>query len=190
MTLKKFGIFTCIIVGIIVVLTVVLGCIKVNCGLDLADPDSIIVYANTSVGLEYSSDTTPSKYKKLNNLKNEMTNLSIMDYMFSGRSLSEKPSQDIDNNYSKWVETNKTNGYCVELIYNDKQTVIVTIDGDTKVIEFYALIMTVEKSTLGHEVALYFSTTEGTSKSYQTNPILITAKQNKLLSYIKEITEE
>lgn len=189
MTLKKFGIFTGIIAAIIVITTIVLSCIRVDCGLGLT-PDKIIVYSESSVGVEYTEETTPSRYNKLNSLLNSSTNLSIIDYMFRGVSLNSKPSQDIDNEYSRWSENNKSNGYCVELIFNDKQTVIVSIDGDTKVVEFYGLIFMVEDSIASREVAIYFSTSEGSSKSYTTNPMLLNAKQNKLLSYLIEINEE
>ena len=189
MTLKKFGIFTGIIAAIIVITTIVLSCIRVDCGLGLT-PDKIIVYSESSVGVEYTEETTPSRYNRLNSLLNSSTNLSIIDYMFRGVSLNSKPSQDIDNEYGRWSENNKSNGYCVELIFNDKQTVIVSIDGDTKVVEFYGLIFMVEDSIASREVAIYFSTSEGSSKSYTTNPILLNAKQNKLLSYLIEINEE
>ena len=98
----------------------------------------------------------------------------------NGKNLKLEPSQDVKQKYSTWKESNKSDNYCMELIFEEKQSIIVTVDGNTKVIEFYGLIMVLNKTSNGAEVAMYFSTSEGTSKNYTTSPILVNAKQNGL----------
>jgi len=190
MNLKRFSIIASVIIGLIIATIITLSCIKVDSGLDIDNPSKIIVYAKNSVGVQYSMEETPSKYKKAKKCYEDMTNLSIFDYMVTGKSLKQKPSQDINQKYETWKESNKNTFYCVELIFKEKQSVIVTIDGKTKVVEFYALIMKVDKTTTSEEVAMYFSTSEGTSKSYSTSPILINAKQNKLYDLAKSLVEK
>ena len=191
MNLKRFSIISAIIIGLLIATLITLACVKVDNGLSINDPSKIIVYTKSTVGTEYSEEKTPAKYKKVKKLYNEMTNLSVIDYMITGKSLRLEPSQDLDQEYPTWDNSkNKSNYYCVELIFDEKQSIIVNIDGNTKVIEFYALIMTIQKSNLSREVAVYFSTTEGTSKNYSSSPILINAKQNGLFEYIQSMNDE
>ena len=187
---KKFSIIASIIASLIVVLVVVLGCVKVNNNLKIDDPDSILVYSKSTVAkAEYTSENSPSIYNKLKNLYNNMTNLSIFDYMLSKNDINTKPTQDIDNEFKQWTNVNKENGYCVEFIYNveNKQTVVVTVDGDTKVVEFYGLIMQVEDNKGVQKIALYFSISTGSSKTYSDNPIVVLGKQNDMLKYINSL---
>ena len=114
MTLKRFTIISSIIVGIILVLSVVLSCIKVDRGVKVV-PDQFIVYNKTTAGTTYDEELRPTKYNKILNLYKNMTKLSIMDYMFKGRSLDTMAAQDLDNNYGTWREDNKSKGLCLEL---------------------------------------------------------------------------
>jgi len=76
------------------------------------------------------------------------------------------------------------------MIFDEKQSVVVTAEGNTKVVEFYALIMILDKTSNGGEAALYFSTSEGTSKSYSKSPILVNAKLNDLYDFAKSLQED
>lgn len=189
MNLKRFTIISSIIMTLILATIITLSCIKVDNGLKIDNPSMIRIYANSSVPVEYSQEATPSKYKKALKVYNETTKLSIMDYMIAGRSLKIKPSQDIKEppKYESWKEANKSNYFCFELIFDETQSVVVNIDGNTKVVEFTGLIMKVGKSRLGKEVALYFSTSTSDSKNYSKSPILITMDQNKLYNFIDDI---
>ena len=180
MNLKKFSIISSIIIGILIVTLVTLSLIRVDNGMTLDEPSKIIFYPKTTAGVHYTKEETPSKFNQAKKLYEEMTNLSVLDYMLAGKSLKQDPSQDVNQLYKTWTESNKTNSLCMELIFEEKQSVVINVDGNTKVVEFYGLIMMLEKTALGHEVAMYFSTSTGTSKSYSTSPILIHAKQTKL----------
>ena len=119
-----------------------------------------------------------------------MTNLSIFDYMEKGISLKAKPSQDYDNKFLPYKNLNKEEGFFLEMQYENTQTIVVEIDGDTKVVEFTGLMMQVENSARASEVALYFSTSTGSSKSYKDNPIIIVAKQRNLYRYLNTLVED
>ena len=190
MNLKRFSIISAVIIGILVTTLITLSFIKVDNSLNIDDPSKIIVYSKSTIGAQYSLETTPSKYKKAKKCYDSMTNLSVVDYMISGKNLKLEPSQDVDQKYSTWKESNKSNNYCVELIFDEKQSIIVTVDGNTKVIEFYGLIMMLNKTNNGGEVAMYFSTSEGTSKSYTTSPILLNGKQNALYKLAQSLEEK
>jgi len=191
MNLKRFTIISSIIMTIILVAIITLSCVKVDNSLKIDDPSIIRIYAKSSVPVEYSEEETPSKYNKVLKLFKATTKLSIMDYMISGRPLNMKPSQDINEplKYETWKESNKSNYYYIELIFEEKQSIIVSIDGNTKVVEFTAFIMKVQKSRFGKEVALYPSTSTQDKKNYASGPILLTMEQNKLYNFIDKIAE-
>lgn len=190
MTIKRFSIIASIIIGIVLITSIVLSCVKIDNGLNIAQPDKIIIYKESSTGVEFSQEQRPGDFNKLNNLYKNSTRLSIMDHLLNGRNIKELPSQDLDEEYGNWLVSNKENNYCVELIFDEKQSTVVEIEGNTKVVEFYGLIMIVEKSTLGHEVAMYFSNSTSSSKSYTKAPILISAKQNGLYKFIENFEIE
>ena len=193
MTLKRFSIIAAVIAGIIISLTIVLSCVKVNGNIS-GSPDKVIVYMEDTAGVtcydNASNQRNKAHYQELVKRYKSMTNLSIMDYMLRGKAVNTDPSQDLRDKYDTWSYSNKSNYYCLELIYKNKQSVVVNVEGSTKVIEYYSLIMKVEKSTLSHEVAVYFSTTEDydASKTYSASPILINANQNALYSYMSYMT--
>ena len=187
---KKFSIIATIVASLIVIMVVIFGCLRINNGLKIKDPDSIIVYAKSTVAVgEYSKDNAPETYETIKNLYNNLTNLTMFDYMLSKNSIDTKPTQDLKNEFKQWTNTNKQSGYCVEFIYNvgNKQSVVVTVDGDTKVIEFYGLIMQVEESNDVQKIALYFSTSTGSSKTYSDSPIVVIGKQNELFKYVSSL---
>lgn len=184
MNAKKFSIVVGIFLAIIAVTMVVLACVRVGYDAQIAEPTTYVVYAKSKgTGKSYNKENT-ERYSKLSGLVKNMTSLNIIDYMAKGMSLKAKPSQDYDNKY-KWSDNYKMDGYCLELIYDDKQTMIVEIDGNTKVVEYTALFIKVDGKWSADEVAVYFSNSTGTQKSYQENPILMIAKQNKLYKYLK-----
>lgn len=190
MNFKKFAIVSCVIVAFIVATMVVLGCIRVNSKLEIEEPTTFVYYLKTSVGVEKTKADSPKVYNNLKNKVEEMTNLSIFDYMAKGISLKAKPGQDYDNEFSPYVSTLKEEGYCLEMQFEETQSIVVEIDGSTKVVEFTGLLMQVKNSSRAEEVALYFSTSTGSSKSYKDNPIVIVAKQRNLYRYLDSLVEE
>lgn len=190
MNFKKFAIFSCVIVAIIAATMVVLGCIHVNSRLDIEEPTTFVYYLKTSVGLEKTKTDSPKIYNNLKKKVDEMTNLSIFDYMAKGISLKAKPGQDYDNKFPPYKNLNKEEGFFLEMQYENTQTIVVEIDGDTKVVEFTGLMMQVKNSARASEVALYFSTSTGSSKSYKDNPIIIVAKQKNLYRYLNTLVED
>lgn len=189
MNFKKFAIVACSFVLIILATMITLGCVKVNSKLDVDEPTTFVYYVKSTVGVKKSSDE-PKIYNNLKKYVNEMTDLSIFDYMAKGISLKAKPGQDYDNQYV-YGYAMKENGVCLEMQFDKTQSIVVEIEGNTKVIEFTGLLMEVKSSSKAQEVALFFSTSTGESKTYDgcENPILIVAKQNKLYEYISSLVD-
>ena len=127
MNLKRFSIISSIIMGVLIVTLVTLSLIRVDNGLNLDDPSKIILYPKTSAGTHYTEDETPGKFKQAKKLYEEMTNLSVLDYMLAGKSLNQEPSQDVDQIYNTWKEANKTNSYCMELILMKNKALLLML---------------------------------------------------------------
>jgi len=180
MNAKKFAIVACCFIAVIIASMITLGCIKVNDAPDMDTPSKYVVYAFDSNGTERNPDT-PKDFNKIDKAVKQSTNLNLFDYMAKGKSLKARAWQDIDGKLGAFKEGYKSDGICLEMIFEEKQSIVVEIDGNTRVIDFTGLIMQVKNSRKASDVALYFSTsTSDTYKSYQENPIVIVAKQNKL----------
>ena len=188
MNLKRFSIISAIIVGLVLVATIVLSCVKIDNPLQIATADKITVYSQTSAGVDFSMKDTPAKYKRLVKEVENMTKLTIFDCMLKDYDLKREPSQDVDKKYPTFDKSKTTTEkYCVELVFDEEQEMKVVVDQDTKVIKFTALIFALSSENSGQELALYYSTTGVNEdyKTYTTQPILIKAKTNKILEYIK-----
>ena len=188
MNLKRFSIISAIIVGLVLVATIVLSCVKIDNPLQIATADKITVYSQTSAGVDFSMKDTPAKYKRLVKEIENMTKLTIFDCMLKDYDLKREPSQDVDKKYPTFDKSKTTTEkYCVELVFDEEQEMKVVVDQDTKVIKFTALIFALSSENGGQELALYYSTTSVNEdyKTYTTQPILIKAKTNKILEYIK-----
>lgn len=190
MNFKKFAIIASVFISVIIITMVVLACIPVNFELGVDEPKYFKYYVNSSTdGGEKSSEESPKIYNNLNKLFKKSTKLSVFDYMTKGLSLKAKPTQDTEKKFSPYTTNMKEKNVCLEVVFENKQTVVVEIDGDTKVIEFYSLFMILNESSRAHEVALYFSTSTGSYKDYSssTEPIVIVAKTNKLFDYVSSL---
>lgn len=190
MNFKKFAIVASVFIGFIIITMVVLGCVHVNMELEVDEPKYFKYYVNSSSdGGEKNADDSPKIYKNLNKLFKKSTSLSVFDYMSKGLSLKAKPTQDTENQFSPYATNMKEENVCLEVVFENKQSLVVEIDGDTKVIDFYSLFMIVNESSKAQEVALYFSTSSGSYKDYSSSkePIVIVAKTNKLYDYIMSL---
>lgn len=188
MNFKKFAIIAASFLGLIFIAMIVLACIHVNDGLEISKPDTYNVYINSRTATGgYTENDTPKVYSKIDKLYKEMTNLNLVDYMAKGMSFkSVKPGQNLEKG-DEFDESVKESGICLELVYEEKQTIVVEIDGNTKVIEFYSIIMQVENQRKCREISVYFSTSSGSYKTYQENAILIVGKQSKLYNYLSSL---
>lgn len=191
MNFKKFAIVASVFIGVIIITLVVLACVHVNAGLKIDDPQYFKYYVNSATDAgQKDAENTPKIYNNLKKKFEKSTDLSILDYMAKGLSLKAKPTQDSENKFPSYTSNMKEQGVCLEVVFENKQSIVVEIDGGTKVVEFYSFIMQVKDSSKAEEVALYFSKSSGSYKDYtsdESNTIIIVAKQNKLYDYIMSL---
>ena len=188
MTLKKFSIFASIIAGMIVAIVITLSCVKINNSITGA-PDRAIAYLKSSTGVTCDETHNTTHFEKIKKLYKQMTNVSVIDYLASGESVDTYSTQDFENSQTYPSSTEKQENYCLELIFKEKQTIVVKIDGDTKLVEFYSLLFVVNDSLISSDFEVFFSQTEDfeSSKQYYNckNPIYLRANGSKMVKYLK-----
>lgn len=186
MNIKKFSICAIIIMSVIVVSCVVCCFIKIPSSFNFtAEPTSITVYdySQSSTGKTVTkTNTNAEDYEKLFNEFKNLTNLSVFQRIISGANIYEKPSQDIKQEKPTWP-TVKGGNVTIELLFKEKQSQVVYVDGYSKQIDFLGLAMVVSSNPFVHEVSLYYKTT--TSGTYASSPILIQMDTNELNKIIK-----
>lgn len=188
MNIKRFSICAIIIMSLIVVGCVVCCFIKIPSSFEFtAEPTSITVYDynQSSTGITTTKTNTNSKdYERIFESFKQTTNLSVFQRIISGANIYEKASQDIKQEKPTW-STVKGGNVTIELLFKEKQSQIVYVDGYSKQIDFYGLAMVVSSSPFVHEVSLYYKTT--TSGTYTSSPILIQMDTNELNKLIKSM---
>lgn len=174
MNIKKFSIYSSIIVSVMIIVCIVCCFIKIPTTFEFSsNPTSITVYNYNASSTGISVTETNSYadyYKKLYSEFKNTTNLTVFQRISSGANIYKKPSQDIKQSKPTWSSV-KGGNVTIELLYKEKQSIIVYINGYSRQIDFYGVAMIVSSSPFVHEVSLYYKTT--TSGSYTSSPILI-----------------
>jgi len=188
MNIKKFSICASIIVACMIITCIVCCFITIPSSFKFSEnPSSITVYNYnvSSKGITATeSNTNAENYKKLIEEFKETTNLTVFQRISSGANIYEKPSQDVKQLKPTWT-TVKGGETTIELLFKQKQSMIVYINGYSRQIDFYGLAMVVSSSPFVHEVSLYYKTT--TSGSYTSSPILLQMKTNELYKVINSM---
>lgn len=186
MKFKHFAIFSGIFIGLIIILTIVLACVKTTTSLSMQNPSSILIY-NRSVGaVTYDEKNFKLKYENLLKEIKNIGKLSILDRASKKIEVNEKISQDISKKYSAWAEDkNLKNNICVELKFDKIQSQIVYFEGNTKKIDYKQLIFIVPEDGKTQEIAIYFMISDGAN--YSQSPMLMHANCSSLIKYIKSL---
>ena len=186
MKLKTFGIFASSIIAFIAVMCIVFSFIIIPAPFKISeDPSSITVYNNnvSTVGKTVTKTNAESKnYDKLLKAFVETTNLSIFERAVSGANIYSKPTQDIKQELPTWSSI-KNKYVTIELSFKNKQSIVVSVEGNTKKIDFYGLALVVEKSNFVNDTVIYYKTTS----SYTSSPIIINANTSKLYKIITSL---
>jgi len=188
MTLKKFSIFSAIIISVIILLNIILCFIVIPTPFKItADPSSITIY-NYSVSSTGKTITKSNSYKEhYNNLLNAFiysTNLSIFERAVSGSNVFDKATQDVGNRQPNWNSV-KNKNVTIEMNFSEKQSIIVCVNGNTKQIDYYGIALVVNNNTFVKDTVIYYKTSSG--GAYTNSPIILGAKTNKLYKIITSI---
>ena len=188
MNLKKFSTFASVIIAAIIVMIVVFGFIVIPAPFNISeDPATITVYDQTQSSLGKTitkSNSEKQNYEKILNAFVQTTNLTVFERAFSGVNIYSKPTQDIEQKQPTWASV-KNKEVTIELSFSSKQSIIVSINGNTKQIDFYGLAFVVENNWFVHDVVIYYKTTS--SGTYTSSPIIIGANTKKLYNVITSL---
>ncbi|MBQ4123903.1 hypothetical protein IJD44_09350 [bacterium] len=184
MNIKKFSIYSSIITAVIVIACIVCCFIVIPTPFTFEnEPKSITVYNynKSSKGETVTKNGAYSNY--YNTLVKEFqktTTFTVFERIVSGANIYKKASQDIKQTKPTWSSVKR--GVTIEISFQEKESIVVFVDGDSKLIEYYGLAMVVQPSSNVHEVSLYFNTKQ--DGSYTSSPILIQMKTEKLYKLI------
>lgn len=185
MNLKKFGIISEIFIAIIIVLSIVLSCVTTTTSMEMADPATITVYDHNVLGTTYSKENTPTKYKNLLNEIRNIGKMSVLTRAINKVELHDTISQDINGDFANWAgDSNLKNNICIELKFNETQSQIVYVDGDSKQIDYKQLIFILPEDGKVQEMAIYFMISSGAN--YSASPMLMTVNCKNLFNYIND----
>lgn len=185
MTYKKFGLIALIMSVVMVVSTLCLCGFKKGDPLTVDTPYKFIVYNHKISGTEATETNNTENYEKLKAAFVDMTNLSIFKRLVSGGKMNEQPSQDIEGDYSYFVDAWKQDNICLEIKFDTKQHQLVSIDGNKKVLEFSSLMIVLKPET--KVTAIYINTYEGTPDYSNKHPLLLRADLNELYKICEKI---
>ena len=186
MNIKKFGIISGIFIGLIIVLTIVLSCVKTTTFLSINEPSSITVYNRNTIGTTYSKANTKAKFNELYDKIKNMGKLSILDRAVNKIEVNDSISQDVDKKLPTWAgDKNLKNNICIEMKFEETQSQIVYVNGSSKKIDFKQLIFVVPEDGKTQEIAIYFMISSGAT--YSASPMLLNANCKNLVNYIKNI---
>ena len=185
MDLKKFSIFSSIIIGSMMILCIVFSFIVIPTPFRVSEePNSITVYnyQKSSTGTTYTKTNSGKKtYEKLYAEFVNMTNLSVFERAASGVNIYSKATQDLNQSQPTWANA-KSNNITMELSFKNKQSIILSINGNTKQIDFYGLAFVVNNYNFVNDIILYYKTTS--TGSYTSSPIILGAKTNNIYKII------
>ncbi len=188
MKLKKFSIFAISIISVILLSCIVFCFVVIPAPFKISDdPQSITVYnqSQSTLGKTLTkSNTEKENYEKILKAFVETTNLSIFERAFSGVNLYSKPTLDVDQKEPTWASV-KNKNVTVELNFERRQSIIVSVGGNTRQIDFYGLAMVLDSSIFVKDVVMYYKTTSG--GSYTSSPIIIGANTSKLYNLITNL---
>lgn len=176
MNYKKFGLFSLIISVLIVSFCVSMMFIKTDAPLNVTTPASYKIYKYATQADEVLS--TDERFDEITDAFLNITEMTIFNRIVQGGKLDELPSLDVDSKYGYFLKQTKLDNVCLEVIFSATQSQIVSIDGNTRMIDYLRMIFVVSKSE-PHIVAIYTSPTVDGSYS-DSLPIIVRADTTAL----------
>lgn len=176
MNYKKFGLVSLIISAIVIVVSVSLFFIKTDSPLNVGEPSYFVIYDNSISGNKI--EKTNEKFDDIKKAFLNMTEMNIFDRVIQGGKLGEAPTQDIfaENTYYFTAQI-KMENVCLEVVFDEMQHQIVSINGNTKFIEYKRLIFVIDESA-PHLVSIY--TCVGADGVYIDLPLTVRANTAEL----------
>lgn len=192
---KVFSIISALIMVAVASLLISLSVIKKNVNLDLGQPETILVY-NKSINPTKTGGykTSDKEFNQILNSFNNITNLSLFDWLIHNASLDIMPSQDVNAVYTKYNSDFKNDFLALEFVFggdNAQQDVILRIGEDTKVISFSAILFIIPENNEYGDIVAYYSLINGTSErenSYRTcDPIIFKGRAGEFINVVKNL---
>ncbi len=209
--MKKLCIITAVYAAVVIAIITSLCFIKPKAAFSFADASYIVPYngsdavgLNTGVGYglsttqkgdtsgEYYTKSEEAVYKNLNKLIAEMFTQTAITTIYKNGTFGTTVSQDVNNKYNSMNDKLIMGYYAVQVRFDadHKQRQIVYVDGDSKIIEYFGIIILLSVGKGYQQVLIYFvtSTDDTQLTDYGDSPMLAWANTTKLIKYIQSIS--
>lgn len=192
---KVFSIISAAIAVMIIALLVTLSLVKRNFALSIDNPSKIMIYNRSATAFENGFEEGSTKYNEALKKFKEITNLSIFDWLIHENTLEYKPSQDVDNGFSKYSSDMKTEYVAVEMLFtgeNNQQDIIVSVDGATKVVSFDCIMVILPLNNSFSDIVVYYSLgSSNYNEQYKLcEPIILKGRAGVFVDYVNSLTEK
>ena len=197
---KVFIIISSVIMSLTLIMILVMSLVKVNVKMDIVqDPDEIYIYNKSTVAYTPKSTTssglksTDKEYKDIMKHINDMTNISVFTRLMNGIGLDSKPEQDLDGTYIKYANDLKTTHIAVELLYTGSRDSIVYYKGNSKTVNYSAIIFVIPINEGVGDVTIYFSQNNSTTNREEYYgrcvPVHVKANTKNITKYVDNLTQ-
>ncbi len=189
---KVFSIISACLIVAIISLLICLSVIKKNVNLNLGMPEAIIIYNKSQTpkksGGYKSSD---EEYNKILETYNNITNLTLFDWLIHSSTLDIMPTQDVNSTYANYNTDIINNNIALEFIFsgdNAQQDVLLRIDGDTKVISFNAILFIIPSNNSYSNIVAYYSLGANKEEGYRNcQPIIFKGRAGKFVDLVESL---
>lgn len=191
---KVFIIFSAVIVATLLTLVIVLKNVKSNVHISYAKPISVNIFNKSTVSIDSAKyKDKDGGFDEIVERISDITNVSAFEKLVNRVNLNNEIIQDTTVNYAKWSTELKTKNIVIELTYDKEQDVVVTKNGNTRVISYWCLAIVIPADSGFTDMIVYYSTTnEETSnakdKSYEAcEPLVMHGDFTEFYEYINSL---
>ena len=189
---KIFAIISSVFAVAICILLVTLSFVRKNVTLGIGDPYMIMVYNKSTTALEGGYQKGNEKYNKVLEKLNEVTNLTLFDWLLHENSLNITPSQDLDNQFSQYSTDMKSEYIAVEILFsgdNHQQDTVVTVNGNTKVVSYDCIIMILPTNNNYSDIVVYYSLgSPNQDEQYKVcQPIILKGRAGSFIKFVSTL---
>lgn len=188
------------VLGILIITTIVLACLKKDYNVNVNDPYQIRIYSTENSNFyEYTFDKEDQEYKDIMKLYNESSVENYLTLFLAGKLNKESYIDNLNSQTSviSNVINKNPDHYYVEFVYGELNNLMLNDEpfykaGTDDVVRYNKLLLEVKNTSSVEEVKIYvenysqYSTTNSISSSYQ---FVTYANQGELYDLIAEIVK-
>lgn len=193
--MKKYLLSVGCFLGVMLLLFILMLVVPIQEKIPVQAPTTIRVYNQSLSPKTIQPGSQKEQFDTLFSYFQNMTKVSMFERLCADNTFFSGIKQPKNGKTYAYSNTIQSKGVCMELLFEEKQSLVITIDGNTKKIETKAILFEVKPAKTAYVIQIYFGiNNSSTSPQYISSdgnsyPLLTVAKTNKLYNYIVELTQ-